>query len=135
MDALMPPSTSDVPVRPADWFRFLGFTDGVELEALSRHWSMPAGPEPAMRAWFTAALGDAVGAGEDPLAVGRAAFVLVDGARRWPGALLAEPAPELAAALRRAARLAAPRPAPLPMPVQRLERPRPSGLVRRLRPA
>jgi hypothetical protein len=88
-----------------------------------------------MRAWFAQALGDAVAAGEDPLAVGRAAFVLVDGARRWPGALLAEPPAELAAVLRRAARLAAPRPAPLPMPVQRLERPRPSGLVRRLRPA
>lgn len=114
------------------FFRSFGFTTDDDLARLAA-WVLGTRDLEAREAvalararmedWLAGALGPASAGGDSPLARGRAAFVLCDGARWGAGVLLAAPSAlpvELARALRAAMPVPAPREQPTTMPEQQL---------------
>lgn len=118
MDGLMvePRKDSDATPHLRAYFRSFGFADPASLDRLVGRILEdidPAGPAETVMAharwrvegWFVDILGPAIVASGAVEAIGRAAFLLSDGARRWPRQFLGpdEPPAEMVEALRRAA--------------------------------
>jgi hypothetical protein len=96
---------------------------GVALQAQDGEHAVPRLERRLVR-WLELGAGAQSIAARRLVQVAQAAFVLIDGATRFPCALLSETPPsELPAALARAAPLALPPPSPMPFPVQALSPP------------
>lgn len=125
----------------AAYLRRFGLTDPDRLDGLVARFvaeagsdagSAPERAERAVAAWFARILDGALSRPELAEPIGRAAFLLADGPRRWAEAFLADDPPAaMVAALRRAAPVPAPEPLPAAMVAQTLELPRLLSSLRR----
>lgn len=135
MDTVMPVSgTPDAIAAVTSLLLSLGVSHAEEALALAAGLAVVAADggteDPRRRAmlrlgeWFSRNLGQPALDPEQAFLIGRAAFVAVDGAKRWPGVLLADAPP---ADFIEALAAQAPRPCPvvppLPMAVQPIEAP------------
>ncbi|HET8726321.1 MAG TPA: hypothetical protein VFO41_02315 [Alphaproteobacteria bacterium] len=120
----------------SDYLRHFGLTEPAHIERLTERFmaeaeaagepaSAPLYAEQAVAAWFAAILGSRLTRPDLAEPIGRAAFLIANGAKHWPEAFLAdEAAPsDLVAALRRTMPVPAPDPMPAAMVAQALEVP------------
>ena len=125
--------TPDLAVAAVPLLRSLGLKDEAEIARLARELVPSAAAEDGDMAqnvaiarlgdWFASSLGRTDLSAEQAFGAGRAAFVAVDGAQRWPGMLLSEAiTPDFAAALAKLAPSPCPPPLAAVMPTQPLQR-------------